>query len=274
MKAPAPVEERRRGHGGVSMLLYGLPGAGKTRLIGSGPKTLILRPPTDHTDSIVLPADVDEIEVDDWAGMLEVFQAAQQGGFDKYEWFWLDSVTLMQEFGLDDVFQAAIDRQPARAQYGPDKGEYGINMSRLGKFVRDTVGLAKAGHFNFGMTAHVMELHDPVADEELWAPQVQGKNMSHKFAGYMNIVAYLQKDDKGKRLLLTDAEGFVGKDQFDCFPALKSGRHGLVNPTMKDVDAAIKKARGNKPARKRAARSTTTTRKRAPRKRTTKSKED
>lgn len=266
------MEERRRGRGGVCMFLYGLPGAGKTRLIGSGPKTLILRPPTDHTDSITLPADVDEMELADWAGLLEVFQWMQQGGADRYEWVWLDSITLMQEYGLDDVFQAAIDRQPHRAQYGPDKGEYGINMSRLGKLVRDTVGLAKAGHFNFGMTAHVMELHDPVNDTELWAPQVQGKNMSHKFSGYMNIVAYLQKDDKGKRLLLTDAEGFVGKDQFDCFPELKSGRHGLVNPTMKDVDAAIKKARGNKPARKRAARSTQKrTRGATTRKRTTKS---
>ncbi len=249
----------------VQMMIYGLPGAGKTRLIGSG-EGLIIHPPTDHTSSIELPASVDEIEVSDWSQMLHVYQQLQQGNWT-YPWVWLDSITLFQEFGMDDVFQAAIDRNPHRAEFGWDKPEYGINHTRLGKWMRDMVGLSKAGMFNFGVTAHVMEFTDPVADEDVWAPLVQGGDgkMSMKVMGYMNIVAYLQevKDDdggSGQRLLLTDAKGFIGKDQTNTFPKLKSGRHGFVNPTMEDVEAALAKRattgsttkRRKRPAKRRA----------------------
>lgn len=253
---------------GVRMMLYGLPGIGKTRLIASGPPCLIIRPPTDSTDSIVLPSQAEEMVVEDWNQMLEVYQYLQQGeAKGKYKWVWLDTITLFQELGLDDIFDAAIARHPHRAEFGYDKGEYGVNMTRLGRWVRDMVGLANEDAFNFGMVAHVMEWHDPVQDQELWSPLIAGKNMSPKMCGYCNIVAYYQETRrKGKpaqRLLLTDAEGFVGTDKLDAFPELKSGRHGFVDPSFDEVDAAIEAAR--KPSRPR-------TRKRpaARRKRTTK----
>ena len=51
---------------------------------------------------------------------------------------------------------------------------------------------------------------------------------------------------------MVDAPGHVGKDQFDMFPALKSGRHGFVNPTMADIDQAIsQKSGGAQPPRRR-----------------------
>jgi len=74
-------------------------------------------------------------------------------------------------------------------------------------------------------------------------------------------VAYMsatEKEDKERQeTLLVDAEGFVGKDQYRCFPKLKSGRHGFINPTMGDIEAVLKKragARTRKTASKRRTR--------------------
>jgi hypothetical protein len=256
---PQPLD---RGKGGFCILVYGVPGAGKTRFAGSGDRTLIIRPPVDHTDSIPADADVQEWVIDDWSGMLEAFQFLQQGGSEDYDWVWLDSISLIQDALLDDVMVDAIARKPARSvekggirvpEFGPDQGEYKINFDRINKWVRDMVGLAKMGHFNFGITAHPVEIWDPIREEELWAPWVQGKNMSNKICGFMNLVAYLQEVRReGKptqRLLLTEAPGFVGKDQFQALPELKSGRRGLVKPTVPELTKAIDAARG--PARKR-----------------------
>lgn len=233
----------------ISMLIYGVPGAGKSRLIGTRPETLIIHPPTDHLDSIEEPDNVKQIEVTTLADLEHAFQWGQQGGFAQYEWVWLDSISLLEEYGLDDVFQAAIDRKPARAEFGPDKQEYGLNRSRLTKFLRDMVGLSKAGMFNFGVTANVMPYRDPIADEDLWVPSFGSTqtNLHAKLASYVNIVAYLKENRKkegaGDRFLITDADGFIGKDQFHCFPELKSGRHGFKNPSMADIEAAVEKAR-------------------------------
>jgi hypothetical protein len=246
------------------MGVYGLSGAGKTRLIASNPSTLILHPPTSHMESIDLPSEVHEYTLEDHNTTNQIFQWGQQGGFKKYDWVWIDDVSLFEDTGLDDVFSAAVDRKPDRADFGPDKGEYGINRGRIGRLIRDMVGLSKSGMFNFGWTAQVMEWTNPVTDEDLWVPQFGSprNNQGMKLCGYMNIVAYLQaKDEPGKKrqeLLLVDSEGFVGKDQYNCFPELKSGRRGFANPTMGDVESAILKKRRSKPS---------TTRKRTQRKR-------
>src|SRR6185437_7068327 len=134
---------------------------------------------------------------------------------------------------------------------------------RIAKWIRDMVGIAKAGAFNFGVTAHPFEWYDPKAEEDVWAPWVQGKNMSPKICGYMNIVAYLEerRTEKGvQRVLTVDQKGFVGKDQLFCIPELKSGTHGIVEPTMSKLETAINsssKRNGSsngKPARKKAGR--------------------
>lgn len=260
---PAPLKPGK----GWAMMIFGPPGAGKTRLLGSGSRVLIVHPPTDHTDSITPPATgVDEWVIDDWSGMYDVKHFIQQGGHKDYDIVSWDSISIAQDFLLDDVLEDAIMRKPARAmekgehkekvaEYGSDKGEYKINFDRIRQFVGDMVGFSKKGMFNFIVTAHPFEWYNPVTEQELWAPWVRGKDMSNKICGYMNIVAYMadnNKEDKERQEVLTvDSDGFVGKDQFNCFPKLKSGRHGFINPTMADIEAAINKKRGRRPSGRR-----------------------
>lgn len=228
------------------MMLYGIPGVGKTRFIGTGPKTLIIRPPTDHTDSIVLPADVDEIVVTGWSEMLEAHQWVQQGAHRKYDWVWLDSISLLQDTTLDDIWQDTLARRPDRAAFGLDQGEYGRNMERLQRWIRDMHALTDLGQINFGMTAHPFEWYDPVQEENVWAPWIQGRNMSPKISAYAHIIAYLaevrRKDKESRRVLMTSAKGFMGKDQVGI-------PEKIWDPTMpKLIDEISKKRR---PARRR-----------------------
>lgn len=258
------VEPQPLGRGKCpAVMLFGVPGSGKTRFIATGGHNLIIRPPSDHTDSIESDADVTELVVSDWARMLEVFQWGQQGGFNEFDWVWLDSISLIQDHLLEDVLADAIARKPARAmnkggvmvpEYGPDKGEYKINMERINKWVRDMVALAKEGRFCFGITGHPIEWYDPEKEKDVWAPWIQGKQMIPKICGFMNVVAYLSKVEREDKppvsVLLTEADGFYGKDQFQAMPELKGGRRGMVSPTLDSFTDAIRKSRKTSPAAK------------------------
>jgi AAA domain len=235
----------------TTMIVYGPPGCGKTRLIADK-DTLIVRPYTDHTDSVRTPG-AEEWEVQDWAEMNNVNEFLRHEGAKHYSWVWLDSISLFQDAGLDDIWEGVLGKYPHRAEYSLDKGEYGINMWRLQTWVRDIVGIRG---LNFGMTAHPEYLQNPITGQVKLMPYIQGKNMSTKIQGYCNIVAYLEvvydkKTETNRRVLrLRGTDDYDAKDQYDAFP---NGR--LVDPTMKKINEAIEAAKSaNATTRRRPAR--------------------
>jgi len=266
-----PVSDREH----VCMLVHGDVGTGKTSLIGSGGKeykTLILRPPVDHLQPI-RHSGCSEWVMQNWTDCFEALEYCRHEGME-WDWVWLDSISLWQDVGLDDIWQAAIDRKPSRRDYGPDKGEYGINMGRIGEFVRHMVG---PDLFNFGITAHSEDLPDPMSydGDVKRLPWIQGKGMISKVSGYMNLVGYLDvrtREIRGEvrhqRVLHTQkTELYYAKDQFDAFP---NGQ--MINPTMPKIMEAINEARERKQADERRERRKTTTRPIAKRATTTRRK--
>lgn len=269
-------------------LIFGDPGIGKTTLLGTGGKlykTLIVRPPTDHTDPII-GSGCKETIVRDWTEIWEVLDYLRHEGHE-WDWVWLDSISLMQDFGLDDVYENILDRKgpkgslarAAREQFGPDQGEYRVNMWRLEQWIRHTVG---AADFNFGVTAHPFWYEPKDEDIEPYLmPWVQGKNMPNKICGMMNLVGYYQlreREVKGEkklsRVLHTNkSTTWYGKCQFKMPDG--SGAFGdsgtIVNPTIPKMMEAIDACRAvpstrertngrRRPAGARGTRRRTTTR--------------
>lgn len=228
--------------GRLNLLVFADPGWGKTRLAGTSPgKVLLLHPPTDHQDAI-LAADrprVDHMVLRDWDDIWESMDLIRHEG-KKWDWVWIDSISLLQDHGLDDIWDTVVSEKPQRKRYGLDKQEYGINFFRLAQYMRHIVG---AEVTNIGLTAHTAWLpsssdEDAEESEEKLMPWVQGRNMSPKFCGYMNMVAYGDTDKKGtRRLWFNNTQLHYGKDGFDAFLETE---HKLVNPTMPKIVRAIK----------------------------------
>ena len=244
----------------ISMLIHDDIGWGKTTLIGTGGKdykTLIIRPPIDHTDPII-GSGCEEVVVDNWEEIFETLEYVQHEG-GKYDWVWIDSISLLQDVGLDDVYGNVLDRKGPvgslarkdREQFGPDRGEYRVNMWRLGQYIRHTVG---AGTVNLGITAHSFwwEPNDNgVTPSCLW-PWVQGKMMPQKICGMMNIVGYgsiQEREHRGRkrtiRVLHTNStENYYAKCQIKL-PDGGSvfGNGDIVNPTLPEMLKAIQAGR-------------------------------
>lgn len=245
----------------VSMLIHADIGWGKTSLIGTGGKefkTLIMRPAIDHVDPII-GSGVNEMIVHNWEEIFEGLEYVQHLPEGELDWFWLDSISLLQDVGLDDVYEGVLDRKgpvgslarKAREEFGPDRGEYRVNMWRLGQWVRHTVG---AGTVNLGITAHSFwwEPNDNgVTPSCLW-PWVQGKMMPQKISGMMNIVGYgalETREHRGRkrqvRVLHTNAtENYYAKCQIklpDGGSVFGSG--DVINPSFPELMKAIQAGR-------------------------------
>lgn len=274
-----PIQSVGRGRSKtLSVCVYGEPGIGKTVLAGScaelpgknggKAKVLIIRTPVDHTDAIE-DETVDELVVADWPSMDDALLYCRNDGADIYDWVWLDCLSLWQDQGLDDIWEQVIREKPHRARYGLDKGEYGINMMRISKWLRHMVGCPA---WHFGVTCHprVTESTEDEEDpQEKLMPWVQGKMMAPKTCGYMNIVGYLHWDTAGKggkhkvRVLDMDSsDKFYAKYAVTKVNPFPNGR--LINPTMPKLLETIQASTGGRSAgttaRAGSRRRTTTTR--------------
>lgn len=230
------------------MMLFGMFSVGKTVFLGTTPgRVLIIRPPVDHTQSIPNPRpEMEEWIVHDWDEMREAHEYLRMEGYKEYDWVWLDSISLWQDVGLDDIWTATKERNPSRdnKHSGKDKGEYGRNMDRLSEWVRATVGLDA---FNFGITAHPTEkLNDPFGQRKMM-PWVQGKGMSTGICGMMTLVAYYEVvfgEEGAYRLLHTETTSeFYAKNQY-----AKPGNPWLPlkNPDMPFLLSKIESSRNAK----------------------------
>lgn len=255
-----PVGESSR----INLLLHTDIGWGKTTFIGSGGKEydiIIMRPPVDHVDAII-GSGCREMVVKNWEDIFEGLEQVMH--LDKApDIFAMDSISLLQDVGLDDVYEGVLDSKgpigsEARAyreRFGPDQGEYRVNMWRLAQWVRRAVSAAE---FDLIITAHSFFYEPRGSDESYIAPWIQGKAMPERICGMMNIVGYgvieprkFRNETRETRVIKWNkTDDYYAKNQFknggqSVFPSGES-----INPTLPDVWETIRKGRAVTPGRR------------------------
>jgi len=256
---PTQIRGLAEGHDvHVKFGLFGDPGSGKTPFLSTSPNCLILEADRGIESALkVAPSTTKKWVVDDWNDLNEAYNwlknenASQQTPF---EWAWFDGITLFQDRGLAQIMEDLHAVKSHRSIYAPDQGEYRQNMERLKKFIRDFVALP----INIGWTAHVMVVERTFADGttvETNMPAIQGKDMSSKISGHMNIVAHMEvresKKNPGTELnVLTTSrkDNWYGRDRYGAIGT-------MVKPTMTQVLEKITAARAT-PVKKAAAATT------------------
>lgn len=226
----------------VRMMIYGDPGVGKTPLAATAPNALILEADRGEESAVFNGSTAKKWVLEDYNDSTEAYNYLRAGGTKDFDWLILDGITMFQERGLDHIMADLVAAKPHRFEYAPDKGEFGQNMNRIAKFIRDLKDLP----INLILTAHAMVSERELADGSTitsMMPAVQGRLMPQKICGYVGIVAHLQtvqskKDaDKDYPVLSTRRiDGWYGKDRYSAI-----GR--MPNPTIPKVLAAIEKRR-------------------------------
>lgn len=253
------VSQNLTAHKHKVLAIHGDSGIGKTRLLGTleTPRNLLIRSPVDHIDSMLtagLGGNFEERVVSSWEEMDEDLKPMLRQDGGKFDWVAVDTLPLLQDVLMDDIWGMVLREKPDRYRYGLDKQEHGINQHRLGAWMREVIG---CDLFHFVWTAHSNLMVSPDQDEEgepleKLMPSVHGGKgaLSVKFCGYSKFVGYYRKSPDSKhRVLHTDSSPvYYAKNQFD--PGGKDW--AIVDPTMPELLARMD-ARGKTSTRKRGA---------------------
>lgn len=229
----------------IKMLVYAEPGGGKSVLAGSSSEvgnTLILNAddPDGPESMRAMGYDPDIWEIKNYKDLDDAL-AYLRGGDRGYDWVWLDSITMFQDKGLDDILTKVVAAKPHRSVYKPDKPEYGENQQHITRWIRHMKPLP----FNFGVTAHVMMMGtDDDGEDTMYLPAIQGTRgqLSSKICGNFSIVGRLhvvrvkgadKKITKSRRLT-TEFDGkYYAKDRFNATLPY------LSQPTIAKLVAAV-----------------------------------
>lgn len=227
----------------IKFMLYGEPGCGKTPVIGSSPKALILN--ADGPDAVESAraegTTADIWDMTSWDDMYEAMDYFRRGpGCEEYEWLWLDSASLWQELGLDDIMDELVAKKAHRNEFIPDQHEYLENYNRFSKWVRHMRPLP----IHFGITAMVMSEEDEEGNVRSM-PLITGKNQSPRITGYFTIVGrlYVKTAKEGgktveKRVLQARRSGpYVARDRFQVLPTR------MEDPTIPKIMALVSAGR-------------------------------
>lgn len=181
---------------GVKMLVYGQAGAGKTSLIPTLPRVVVLS--AEGGLLSIQGADVPYIEINSMTSLMEAYswltESAEAKGFDSIA---LDSISEIAEVVLAEELKKQKD---GRAAYG----ELNTIMAGMIRAFRDL----PAKHVYF--TAKCDKSQDETG-RLLYAPSMPGKSLSMQVPYFFDLVLALrvEKDSEGlaQRALMCDSDG-------------------------------------------------------------------
>lgn len=217
-------------------MIYGPPGTGKTSLACTAPNSLLLEADRGEKAAVFRGSTAKKWVIKDWDDMYEALRWLQGGGDQMFDYAILDTISIFQNRGMDQIMDDLVAVRAHRQVWAPDKGEYGQNMNRLMRWIREFAeldcGIIVVAHLATEMD-HEGETH--------YMPQVQGKNMPEKVCAYFDVVGHMSmkvKDGKEIPRFSTKNEGkYYAKDRYN-------GRIGaLLDPSIPKIIRRIESPR-------------------------------
>lgn len=221
-----------------NILFYGDPDSGKTTLIGSAPRSLILAcgPGYGSAARYWQNQGIDRGPrkirlVNSSAMLLAGLDWLEGGGWKKFKWVILEDASLFETRVRLGYAAEAFDANPAKRVHRnlPDKPDYYNTQNYIRGVIPRLVDLP----VNTIVTAHAMRLTDDDGNRIVMpAFQQQDGALSNFVCGMMHVVGYMKKVRSKKEKRLTrrilfneriDPESgtrYVAKDQFDVLPRM------------------------------------------------------
>lgn len=218
----------------LKALIYGRNGVGKTPLIATAPKVLIVDIAESGTRSTV-GSGARKIEIDRWEDVGHVYWLLQSGKLP-FQSVGIDTITGLHRLAMDFVIDDADRRNPARPGKQPDKRDYG----RAGELTAGMLFAFRNLPMNVIFAAHERVITDDDGMEiETTVNLPAGvRAVAMDIVGIMGYMPPPKKVRKGGEVTLVDrlivgpSEKYRTKDKSKNLPAT------IVNPTVPKLLAA------------------------------------
>lgn len=234
---------------GVSAIVYGESGIGKTHFAGTLPgKTLIIAAEANGIKTLARSANVASIDVE--------YLPAPANSIDEtmmlYNKFF--SELMLRDLPYDNIVLDSatelannillLKADPDKNGGAPTMKNYGdcqFSMRRYLRILRDLAEMRGKNVIVIALEAELVLSQNSDAQTSKTHPALSGKKLSPEAEGLYDIVAHLEKKSDGTRVFrLEGNDSFVAKDRFGRKGCLADGKT-LLNPETPAPEKAEKK---------------------------------
>lgn len=183
---------------GLNMVLYGIPGIGKTTLASTAQdspygKNVLFVDVEGGTRSISDRKDITVVQPEGFDQIREVFEWIILGKHD-FQTFVIDTISETQMVGMKDIMLTAKDVE------WPGIQDWGRSTEQMMRLVRAFKGLAQTRGWNVIFTAHARESKDEIEGRIYVRPNLTPK-VTERIGMVVDVIGYMSKEDDGTRTL-------------------------------------------------------------------------
>lgn len=221
-------------------LIYGDPGAGKTRLSCTAPKPLVLLTELSTSEPTIRQVyeetgnKADIWNITDLDELWEAYEFLLAGNHN-YQTVILDSLTDLNRMVIRGSIELAVSKRPSHDPDIPEQGDWYRAQESLRRIVRNFRDLPMDVVFT------TLALY--IKDDLKTVPALQPKSIISEIPSYCNLVGYLEVTEKNgvytRNLRVTPNEFYIGKNPGGRLPDV------VENPNLSDIFQKVKSNKNN-----------------------------
>jgi hypothetical protein len=202
----------------INFMVYSDSGIGKTTLMGTAPQSLFLGVEAGIISAKRAGSTADLWPINTWADLEEAQRYLRDGGWKKYRWVLLDSLTDMQELLWRHILDKVVKDNRSRDPDLPAIQDHLKMQLMFRRFVKLFCDLP----CNVAFSALPMNIETAEGEERVM-PLITGLKgaLSHYTVGKMSCAAHMKivrtKSGATRRRLVWEQDGaYIGKDRYGC----------------------------------------------------------